>query len=127
MPNIQPDKPNQNAFIERFSRTYRTEVLDVHLFANLGQAQAITHRCWSITTSTAHTNRWVVRFMPRLTLVPIVFNQCLRQGCLRPVFLLFGVVGPRSPVGPVATVFSELIARDGQEPTDVAVKEKSVG
>ncbi|HID9896143.1 TPA: integrase core domain-containing protein, partial [Serratia marcescens] len=39
---VRPGKPTQNAFIERFNRTYRTEILDFYLFRTLNKAQEIT-------------------------------------------------------------------------------------
>ena len=40
---IQPGKPNQNAFIERFNRAFREEVLDQNLFTRLEDVHEAAH------------------------------------------------------------------------------------
>ena len=39
---IKPGKPDQNAYIERFNRTCRTEVLNAHLVGSVAELRALT-------------------------------------------------------------------------------------
>jgi len=68
---IEPGEPNQNAYIERFNRTYRTEVLDTYLFHSIQQVQHITEE-WLLDYNEHRPHDALGglpprKFMPRLT------------------------------------------------------------
>lgn len=45
---IQPGKPAQNGFIERFNRTYREDILDMNVFNDMGEVKEITRQWMQI-------------------------------------------------------------------------------
>lgn len=52
---IQPGKPTQNAYIERFNRTARHEWLDLHEFESVEQAQTLeTEWLWLYNNERPH-------------------------------------------------------------------------
>jgi putative transposase len=52
---IQPGKPAQNGYIERFNRTFREEVLSMHLFRNLDQVTEISNKwIWMYNNKRPH-------------------------------------------------------------------------
>ena len=69
--DIQPGKPDQNAYIERFNRSDRTEVLNAHHFESIGELQALTTTWLRIyNEERAHDSLGCVpplTFLPRLT------------------------------------------------------------
>ena len=53
---IQPGKPNQNAYIERFNRTARHEWLDMHAFDSIEHAQQLaTEWLWQYNNERPHS------------------------------------------------------------------------
>jgi putative transposase len=68
---IQPGKPNQHAYIERFNRTYRTEVLDAWMFTSLTEVRDLSEsRRTNCNTERSHDSLGRVpplTFLPRAT------------------------------------------------------------
>ena len=53
---IQPGKPTQNAYVERFNRTVRHEWLDLHEFETVEQAQRLaTQWLWTYNNERPNT------------------------------------------------------------------------
>jgi len=61
--HIQPGKPSQNGFIERFNRTFREDVLDAYIFESLGQLQ-LKAELWKDEYNHSHPHGSLNRMSP---------------------------------------------------------------
>ena len=76
---IEPGEPNQNAYIERFNRTYRHGVLDAYVFHTIEQVQHITED-WLIVYNEQRPHDALgglppKQFLPRLSTATDSSNQ----------------------------------------------------
>lgn len=59
---IQPGKPQQNAYVERYNRTVRHEWLDLYIFETIEEVQEIaTEWLWTYNTKLPHS---ALRYRP---------------------------------------------------------------
>ncbi|MDA7916365.1 IS3 family transposase [Verrucomicrobia bacterium] len=72
--HIQPGKPTQNAYIERFNDTFRREVLDAHLFGSLNQVRQISEE-WMIGYNEERPHESLGNIPPTLFKEQLTHNQ----------------------------------------------------
>ena len=58
---IEPGKPTQNAYIERFNGTFRREVLDAHIFTSIRQVRCMVNE-WLVEYNTERPHQ-ALKFM----------------------------------------------------------------
>jgi putative transposase len=65
---IEPGKPAQNGYIERFNRTFRDEILSMHLFESLDHVQQKANQ-WICKYNNKRPHRSLNRMTPRAFLL----------------------------------------------------------
>lgn len=65
---IEPGKPTQNAYIERFNGTFRREVLDAHVFMSISQVRRVVDE-WLVEYNTERPHQ-ALKFM-----TPVEYRQ----------------------------------------------------
>jgi putative transposase len=63
--HIQPGKPAQNGFVERFNRTYRGDVLDANQFFSLQEVISITQE-WIVEYNTIRPHQALNNLPPEI-------------------------------------------------------------
>ena len=70
---IRPGKPNQNAYIELFNRSFMTEILDANLFHSMNQVGELSW-AWRITYNEERPHESLGN------VTPIEFKQLVTAG-----------------------------------------------
>ena len=63
--HIQPGRPMQNGYVERFNRSFRHEVLDAHVFTTLSQVRECVHE-WLISYNEERPHKSLNNLPPAL-------------------------------------------------------------